>query len=651
MMGRRGITRCRDAEPESQENRPAEHSAASWAGTGKLATRAGRAVGFSFVNSALAKLGTVGLGILLARLLGPQQFGIYAVGYVAMRVQMNLNDLGVSLAIVRWPGRPGEIAPTVATVTLITGSILYAGCYLAAPFYASALGAPAAAGVVRVLCLAVVFDSVAAAPGGLLQRAFRQDVRLFTDQSSVWLGVGLTGVLAWLGYGAMSLAIGRVVGSVAGLFLLAAFAPEPLRFGFNPAVVRELLRFSLPLAGSGIIVFAVINVDQLLVGQLLGATALGFFVLASNLAGWPLTVFAQPVRSVAPAAFARLQHQPAAMRRGFLSFARLLGAIALPACLSISGLAVPLIRFVYGAKWLLAADALRWLAVLAALQIACELSYDYFVVLAKARVIFTLQLVWLLVLVPAFAAGALTGGIRGAAIAETLVAAALPLPWYLRELRLTGIRGRVLAGRLRLPFLGAAFAWGACLAVSAVAPNDLAAFAASGLMAGLVISLLMHRMRREVAWLRGGAGPRRFRAARAPAPAPAPAPVTDSAARLLARAARVLGPPAGAPAAAPARAEVPGAGHVRVLAVTGTPLTEEIPAAAGNSHGPAGPASRPVNGWACPAAGRCLLPLYRHLLKAHLLAMPLDERLPVYRQTISALRWDPGDSDEPAASG
>lgn len=642
MIGRRGITRCRDAEPESQESQ-AGHSAASWAGTGKLATRARRAVGFSFVNSALAKLGTVGLGILLARLLGPHQFGIYAVGYVAMRVQMNLNDLGVSLAIVRWPGRPGEIAPTVATVTLITGSVLYGCCYLAAPFYASALGAPAAAGVVRVVCLAVVFDSVAAAPGGLLQRAFRQDVRLITDQSSVWLGVGLTGVLAWLGYGAMSLAIGRVVGSVAGLFLLAAFAPEPLRFGFNPAVVRELLRFSLPLAGSGIIVFAVINVDQLLVGQLLGATALGFFVLASNLAGWPLTVFAQPVRSVAPAAFARLQHQPAAMRRGYVSFARLLGAIALPACLSISGLAVPLIRFVYGAKWLLAADALRWLAVLAALQIACELSYDYFVVLAKARVIFTLQLVWLLVLVPALAAGALTGGIRGAAIAETLVAAALPLPWYLRELRLTGIRGRVLAGRLRLPFLGAAFAWGACLAVSALAPNDLAAFAASGLMTGLVISLLMHRMRREVAWLRrDGAGPRRFRVARAPAPALAP--VTDSAARLLARAAQVLGPPA----AARARAGVPAAGHVRVLAVTGMPLAEEVPAAEGNSRGPAGPASRPVNGWACPAAGLCLLPLYRHLLKAHLLAIPPDERLPVYRQTISALRWDPEDTGESA---
>jgi O-antigen/teichoic acid export membrane protein len=466
-----------------------------------LAGRAARAVGWSFTSSALAKLGTVGIGIMLARLLGPHAFGTYAVAYVALRVLTNLNDLGVSLAIVRWPGDPREIVPTVATISLVTSLVMYGGCYLGAPGYAAAMGAPAAAGVVRVLCLVVVVDGLGASPAGLLQRQFRQDLRLITDQLNVWLGAVLTAALALAGLGPMSLALGRLAGCLGALVLMVKFSPQRLRFGFRRALAGRLLRFGLPLAGSAVITFAVVNADQFVVGRLLGVTALGYFVLASNLSSWPVTMFSQPVRNVAPAALARLQHDPPAMRRAFVSVAGLLGAVALPVCLAISGLAVPLVGFVYGDRWLPAAPALAWLAALAALQIAFELSYDYFVVLALSRVVFTLQLVWLVLLVPALAAGALVGGISGAAQAEIAVAAGLALPWYLRELRRAGIRGRALAARLALPLAGAAAAGVACLAASRFIPGHLAALAAGGTVSALVLAALLYRLRGDLAAL------------------------------------------------------------------------------------------------------------------------------------------------------
>src|SRR2546430_17622254 len=95
------------------------------------------------------------------------------------------------------------------------------------------------------------------------------------------------------------------------------------------------MRYGMPLAGSMVVVFAVTNLDQLVVGRVLGPTALGFYVLALNLATWPVTMFSLPVRNVAPAAFARLQHDREAMRAAFLSAAALLCAVALPICLVI----------------------------------------------------------------------------------------------------------------------------------------------------------------------------------------------------------------------------------------------------------------------------------------------------------------------------
>jgi PST family polysaccharide transporter len=343
---------------------------------------------------------------------------------------------------------------------------------------------------------------VVATPVALLDRHFRQDRRMIADQVNNWLGAFVSIGLACAGLGAMSLAIGRITGALAAAALYLVFSPQRLRFGFDRTRARALLRYGMPLAGSTMIVFAVTNLDQFVVGRLLGATTLGFYVLAGNLAAWPVTIFSKPVRSVAPAAFSRLQHDGTAMRAGFLSAATLLGAVTLPICLSIGGSAVPLIGFVYGARWLPAAPVLRWLALLAALTIFFELVYDYFVVLVRTRVVFTMQLVWLAALIPALIVGADTDGMVGVAAAEVAVAACAILPWYLHELKQVGIWRRALGARLRLPVAGAAVAGLAALGAGTVAPNYPLALAASGVAAVAVIAALAARMRAALSVLR-----------------------------------------------------------------------------------------------------------------------------------------------------
>jgi O-antigen/teichoic acid export membrane protein len=476
------------------------------AGKTTLGGTAARALGWTFLSSALSKLGTVGIGVVLARMLGPHVFGTYAVAWVALLAVLSLNDLSVSLAIVRWPGDPAEIAPTVSTIAL-TGSVaMYAVCFFGAPVYASAMGAPAAGGVIRILAISVVLDGLTCTPVGLLDRSFRQDRRMIADQVNGWLGAVVSISLAWAGLGVMSLAVGRIAGAVAAAVLYLAFSPEPLRFGFDRTRARALLRYGTPLAGSTLVVFAVTNVDQFVVGRVLGATALGFYALALNLATWPVTMFSLPVRNVAPAAFARMQHDAEAMRTTFLSAAALLCAVALPVCLAIGGSATPLVTFAYGARWLPSSRVLLSLSLLAALTIFFQLVYDYFVVLARTRVVFTVQLGWLLALLPALIVGARLGGIVGVGVAEAAVAGGVILPWYLHELRGAGIRRRVLGSRLRLPLAGAAAAGLIAAGASRVLPSDLAALAVSSAAGLAVVGLLVFRMRTALTRLRQGRG-------------------------------------------------------------------------------------------------------------------------------------------------
>ena len=419
------------------------------------ATRAGAALLWSLANTAVARIGTLAIGVVLARLLGPEEFGTYAVAFVALMAVLSFNELGVSLAIVRWEEDPARIAPTVTTISVAMSAVLTALAVALGPAFAAAMGDSDAALPVQLLALCVLINGAVATPAALLQRTFRQDQRMVADQVNVWVGALVSVAFAWSGAGAMSLVIGRLAGAGLSACLFLRYSPLPYRLGLDRQYARQLLAFGLPLAGASVVVFLVGFVDQLVVGHTLGALLLGYYVLAFNLASWPVTLFSQPLRMVAPALFARMQDDPARLRRSFGQVLRPLTAVALPVCAGIAVVAPQLVELVYGTDWLPAAVVLRWLAVLAAFRILFELSYDYLVVLRRSRSILRIQVVGVVVLVPAVWAGVRVAEIEGAALTLVLVAAAVTLPLYLVEFHRCGVRVGEVVSALRMPLVGA----------------------------------------------------------------------------------------------------------------------------------------------------------------------------------------------------
>ena len=582
-----------------------------------LTGRASRALGWSFGSTLLNRVGMLGIGIMLARLLGPHAFGTYAVAYVALVALLNFNEIGMTVAIIRWQGDPAEIVPTVRTISLAVSAFMYICCFVAAPAYASAMGAPAATTIVRILALAVLSDGFTGIPAAILQRNFRQGKRTIADMVNVWLGTGVTVALAWSGYGAMSLAIGRLAGCVVGAILLVAFVPESLRFGFDRAKARALLRFGLPLGGAGVLTFAVGNADQVIVGHALGPVALGVYVLALNLAAWPLGMFSQPARTVGPAVLSRLQHDRDAMRTTFLSAAGLLCAVALPICLLIGGAATPLISFVYGAHWLPAAQPLLWLALLGGVQVFFLLAYDFFVVLARSRFLLIIQLAWLLALVPALALGAHMDGIFGASLGEFAVAALCILPWYLVELSKAGIRLRALCRHLWLPLAGAAAAGLIAVGAARAAPSAFTALASSGVATAAIVALLVYRMRSLLTLLRSpSVNAAAATATRTVTTVPAP---------------EVLVP-----------AEDVGPGRFAIRGVIDAPARHGEPYALPASH--AASHSR----WAYPDV-TVPLPAYCDILGLPPLRQDVSATSPLYQKTVASRRWDPRQAPEPGS--
>lgn len=469
---------------------------------GTVVGGASTAMGWSLLNTLVSRCGTFGIGILLARVLGPDAFGTFAVALVALLAVLSFNELGVSLAIVRWQGDPALIAPTVTTISVISSTLFCASAFFLAPAFSKAMGDPEATPVVQLLILSVLINGAVAAPAALLQRTFQERTRMIIDQTNVWVGAGISVALALLGAGAMALAIGRLAGSLIAAVMFIVASPVPYRLGLDRTKLVPLLRFGVPLAATSVVVFIVGYADQLTAGSVLGASVLAFYVMAFNLSSWPMSLFSQPLRRVAPAMFAKLQHDPEQLRLALTWVVGILASLTVPFVVFLAAAAVPLVQVIYGDIWVPAAAAVSWLVIAAACRVFYELVYDYLVILGMSGTVFWIQFSSLIFLVPALITGASSAGLAGLAAAQAAVSGGVLLPLYLWRLKRTGVALRLIFSRTWLPLLVGIGVWAATTALVAIRIQPLAALCAGGLMVVIVSAGLLLQQRKGLQMLR-----------------------------------------------------------------------------------------------------------------------------------------------------
>lgn len=466
--------------------------------TGAALGLIGRGVLWLLGSVVAARRGTLVLGIIAGRILTPGQFGAVAAAVVVVMAFRSLGEFGASRALERWDGDPRDIAPAVMTISALSGAVLAALCFTMSGALAGVAGTAAATPLIRVLAFDVLIGGLVAAPAAMLRLHPRGIRRTIADQSGNWLGVALACWLAVSGYGMLSFGVGLLAGGILRAIMIVVFAPTSLRMGLGRGHLRLLAGSALPLAGSGLAMFALANADQLIVGHLKGAASLGCYALAVSLASWPITLLAEPVLRAAPGSFARLRTSPQLQGSAYLSSAGLIASLTLPAGFLLSAVAVPLVHLGYGPEWAPAAKALEWLAPLVALRLLCELTSDYLTEFKSAVSALVFQLVWLAAMIPSVIIWTWVDGIAGAAIAQVVIAGARLLPWYLVETRWLS-RGRGQVTRIIIPLAAGLAVALVVIGVRRVVPDegvDLGLGALAGLTA---VGLLVYRMRSVLA--------------------------------------------------------------------------------------------------------------------------------------------------------
>lgn len=291
-------------------------------------------------------------GILLARLLTPKEFGVYAiVAFVATFFSL-FSDVGLGAAIIqqrKYPTR--EELTTVFTLQMVlSGSLVVAAVAAANPISLAYHLPPGGVWLIRVLLLSIPIGMVRSVPSILLERDLSYG-RLSVIESTEALSFQVVAViLAYAQFGVWSFVWATVARAVLGVIVAYVMAPWWPGFGLSRGTASRFLRFGLPYQLQRTLMFARNSLTPSVVAVLAGAAAVGYVNWALALAATPLVITNIVWRVTFPA-FSRAQDDPVLLRTMIERSIRLSAIAFLPASCLLMAAAPQIVRYIYLDKW------------------------------------------------------------------------------------------------------------------------------------------------------------------------------------------------------------------------------------------------------------------------------------------------------------
>lgn len=311
----------------------------------------GRQAAWNYLIFALSKSSTLVMTVVVARMLDPTEFGIFALALLVANLFDYVKDLGVAAALVQNRREWRLIAPTGLTLSVLFG--IFASALLAgtAPFTATALGHPELTGFIRVLAIGLAISSLSTIPAAWLRRSMNFSARLAPEALGALTKTGLTIGLAATGHGVWSLVYGQLAATVVMTVLYWIAGRTRPKLGFDAAVSRELIRFGIPVTAVTLLAYAIYNVDYLAVGTRLGASELGLYTLAYRIPELLVLNLCVVVSEVLFSALSGLQDDAEALTRHYLDALAVVVALTAPIGIGLAVASGPLVATLYGAEY------------------------------------------------------------------------------------------------------------------------------------------------------------------------------------------------------------------------------------------------------------------------------------------------------------
>jgi O-antigen/teichoic acid export membrane protein len=411
------------------------------------------------------------LGIVLARLLGPEPFGLVAIAWLILGLGNLVADFGLASALVQKETITERDIRYVSTLQMLVGIFMTAAIVLAAPWIASYFHSTDAIPVLRALGCLFLIQAAGQTATALLRRNMNfKPLQLFGVGSYLvsYAGIGLP--LAWGGAGVWSLIAAQVAQAM--IYSIAVNLHTP--HSWRPTLKSDasgMFLFGSKIMASNLTSWGISNLDSVIVGRVFGAINLGFYNRGMNLVSSPMNAFTSTLQGVLFAAYSRTNGQAEPALRAYLASVGLIAALLIPAFAAVAAIPDTVIAAVYGEHWMQVAMLLTPLALAMPVNAVLAVGGPLMSGLGAAGRDAAAQAICVLILIPAVW---LASQVSLAMVAWSVLGVYLLRALLVSYLALGLVAGswgqitRALIGPLVLGLLAALLAWSADALLSKV---------------------------------------------------------------------------------------------------------------------------------------------------------------------------------------
>ena len=265
---------------------------------------------------------------IVARNLSPSDYGVVGFAGIIIGFLISFSDVGVGDAVIRRPSLSQSSLRTAFTLKTILSVGAFIVAYLVAPFAHYFFQHPATGNVIRVLAFDFLLSTIGFMPMVTLTREQNYRALVVPGIVGVVCRSALAITLILCGWKFWAVIFADVGANLANGIANQLTRRIPVRFHFDWPDAKEYLQFGVPLLGSGVLFFLIFNLDNLMVGSVMGSVQLGYYALAFTWGSFICGLLYDTVNNVLLPAFSAIQHDIAAVRRWYLKTLDLVGFVA-----------------------------------------------------------------------------------------------------------------------------------------------------------------------------------------------------------------------------------------------------------------------------------------------------------------------------------
>ncbi|MFC6723948.1 lipopolysaccharide biosynthesis protein [Halobium palmae] len=371
--------------------------------------------------------------VVLAAILGPQEFGLMGYTLLTYSGLRRFSRLGIDRALVHHPTENvDEYMDTAFAIQLLRGAVLAVALYLSAPLFASFFTEPRITPLLRVIAVSPLLVALYNPNIVYFEKNLDIHKKFVFDMSGagvrfvVTVGLALTLGNVWaLVFGYIAADAVRLVVS----YWLHSYRP---RLSVDMEQVRELVGYGKWITATSAVGFLLLSGDDAVVGWLLSTAALGYYQLGYRLGKTPTMEVSRSLSTVAFPVYSRLQDDSRALADAMNRTVRMLSFVSFPAAVGIVITAPAFVPGVLGSQWLPSVVVMQLAAVYGAFSALTSAFNDLWNAIGRPDYTTKINVLRLLVTGVLIYPATTEFGIRGAVavMAGVFVVLIVPVKFY-----------------------------------------------------------------------------------------------------------------------------------------------------------------------------------------------------------------------------